>query len=68
MKNTKDICETTGCTKVAQVGYLGAPLCASCKNQIQDHKFENGGLTMAVAGFKSKHPVAFATGRIQDNQ
>ena len=67
MKNTKDICETTGCTKVAQVGYLGAPLCTSCKNQIQEHKFENGRMTMAVAGFKSKHAVAFATGRIQDN-
>lgn len=67
MKNTQDICETAGCTKVAQVGYLGAPLCMTCKNQIQDHKFENGGLTMAVAGFKSNHPVAFATGRIQDN-
>ena len=63
----KDICETSGCTRVAQVGYLGSPLCMDCKNQIQLYKFDGGQFTMAVAGFKAKYPRAYATGRIQDN-
>ena len=65
MKITKDICETNGCTKVVEVDYLGAPLCMKHKNEIQDHKFDNGRFTMAVAGFKAKHPIAYETGRTQ---
>ena len=65
MKITKDICETSGCARPAQVNYLGSPLCLKCKNQIQVYKFDNGRYTMAVAGFKSKYPAEYATGRIQ---
>ena len=67
MKIKKDICETNGCTKVAAVGYLGAPLCMKCKNEVQYHRFDCGRFTMAVAGFKSKHPVAYETGQTQVN-
>jgi len=67
MKITKDTCETNGCTKVAEVGYLGSPLCMKCKNEVQDHRFDDGRFTMAVAGFKAKHPRAYATGRIQED-
>lgn len=67
MKITKDICETSGCTKVAQVGYLGASLCMKCKNEIQDHKFDNGRFTMAVAGFKSNYLVEYETGKTKGN-
>jgi hypothetical protein len=65
MKIKKDICETNGCRKNAEVGYLGAWMCMKCKNEVQEHRFEGGRLTMAVAGFKAKHPVAYATGKIQ---
>jgi len=61
----KEICETGGCTRPAQVNYLGSPLCSKCKNEIQDHRYDNGRLTMAVAGFKSKYPVEYATGKMK---
>jgi len=64
---TKEICETSGCTKTVEVNYLGSPLCSKCKNEVQDHRYEGGRFTMAVAGFKSKYPRAYETGRIQND-